>query len=126
MGKRFDQGWQRLKEIHQQGGEAVIASYQDLIPDLSRYIIEFAYGDIYSRPGLDLPQRQLLTIVCLLSQGGVDTELRVHLNTALNVGLSPETVLEALLHCIPYVGFPKVMEAVNIAREVFAERESAD
>ncbi|TDY37495.1 4-carboxymuconolactone decarboxylase [Alicyclobacillus sacchari] len=103
-------------------GERTIASFQDIAPDLGKYIIEFAYGDIYSRPGLDLKQRQLLTITCLTTQGDCEPELSVHINTGLNVGLTQTEIIEAILHCIPYVGFPRVMNAMTIAKKVFSER----
>lgn len=122
MNERFEQGWNLLKSIHEEGGEQTIASFQGISPDLGKYIIEFAYGDIYSRPGLDLKQRQLLTIACLTTQGDCKPELSVHINTGLNVGLTENEIVEALLHCIPYVGFPRVMNAITIAKEVFDKR----
>lgn len=122
MNDRFEQGWELLRRIHEQGGERTIASYRDIAPDLGKYIIEFAYGDIYSRAGLDLKQRQLLTIACLTTLGDCDPELSVHINTGLNVGLTRIEIVEALLHCIPYIGFPRVMNAMTIAKKVFSER----
>lgn len=121
MEDRFERGWELLRRIHEEGGERAIAFFQGVAPDLARYIIEFAYGDIYSRPGLDLKQRQLLTLACLVTQGDCEPELAVHLQTALNVGLTRDEVAEAILHCIPYVGFPRVMNAMTIARRVLAE-----
>ncbi|MCL6548010.1 MAG: carboxymuconolactone decarboxylase family protein [Alicyclobacillus sp.] len=122
MNERFERGWELLKAIHEEGGEGTIASFQDIAPDLGKYIIEFAYGDIYSRPGLDLKQRQLLTIACLTTQGNCEPELAVHINTCLNVGLTRLEIVEAMLHCIPYVGFPRVMNAITVAKRVFSQR----
>lgn len=122
VNERFEQGWELLKQIHAQAGERTIASFADIAPDLGRYIVEFAYGDIYRRAGLDLKQRQLLTIACLVALGDTGPELSVHLNTALNVGLTAQAIVEAILHCIPYVGFPRVMNAMTIAKEVLEAR----
>jgi 4-carboxymuconolactone decarboxylase len=94
----------------------------DIAPDLSRYVAEFAFGDLYSRPGLEPPQRQLLTIAALIALGDSRRQLRFHIEGALNVGVEPATIVETLLHCLAYVGFPRTVNAVGAAREVFAER----
>ena len=121
---RFQKGWELLRQVDNAGGEAVINSLSDVAPDLGRYIVEFAFGDIYAREGLSLQERELVTIASLLTAGGCEPQLRVHLNGGLNVGLPPEKIVEALIHCVPYVGFPRVLNAVATAREVFMTRES--
>jgi 4-carboxymuconolactone decarboxylase len=120
--ERFQQGWQRLMEVDAEGGERVIESLRDVAPDLGRYVVEFAFGEIYQRPGLDLRQRQLVTISALTTLGGAEPQLEVHVNAALNVGLTAREVVEAMLHCIPYTGFPRVLNAIFVAKRVFAER----
>lgn len=122
MENRYEQGWEKLREIDGEAGEAVIASLRDVAPDLGRYIIEFAFGDVYSRPGLSSKERQLVTIGALTTQGGCEPQLEVHINAALNVGISPKQVIEAIMHCIPYVGFPRVINAVKVGERVFAKR----
>lgn len=119
---RYEQGWRKLMEVDGEGGQRVIDSFGDIAPDLGRYVVEFAFGDIYSRPGLDLKQRQLVTLAALTAQGGCEPQLNVHLNAALNVGLTPAEIVEALMHCIPYTGFPRVLNAVFTAKKVFQER----
>jgi 4-carboxymuconolactone decarboxylase len=120
--ERFRRGWERLTEVDAEGGQRVIESLQDVAPDLGRYVVEFAFGDIYSRPVLDLRQRQLVTISALTTLGGAEPQLEVHVNAALNVGLSAREVVEAMLHCIPYTGFPRVLNAIFVAKRVFEER----
>ena len=120
--ERFQRGWQRLIEVDAEGGERVIESLKDTAPDLGRYVVEFAYGEIYQRPVLDLPQRQLITISALTTLGGAEPQLEVHINAGLNVGLSAREVVEAILHCIPYAGFPRVLNATFVAKRVFEER----
>lgn len=127
---RFQKGWELLRQVDDAGGEAVIDSLAGIAPDLGRYIVEFAFGDIYAREGLSLPllegqplqERELVTIASLLTAGGCEPQLRVHLNGGLNVGLAPEKIVEALIQCVPYVGFPRVLNAVATAREIFASR----
>jgi 4-carboxymuconolactone decarboxylase len=110
-------------EVDAAGGERVIESLQDIAPDLGRYVVEFAFGDIYQRPVLDLRQRQLVTIAALTTLGGAEPQLEVHVNAALNVGLTAREIVEAILHCIPYTGFPRVLNAIFVAKRVFAERD---
>lgn len=117
---RFQRGWELLKQVDNTGGEAVINSLSGIAPDLGRYIVEFAFGDIYARDGLSLQERELVSIASLLTASGCDPQLRVHLNGALNVGVAPEKIVETLIHCVPYVGFPRALNAVSAAKEVFA------
>jgi 4-carboxymuconolactone decarboxylase len=119
---RFGRGWERLMEVDAEGGERVIESLRDVAPDLGKYVVEFAYGEIYQRPVLDLRQRQLVTISALTTLGGAEAQLEFHVNAGLNVGLTAREVIEAILHCIPYVGFPRVLNAVLVAKRVFEKR----
>lgn len=119
---RFTQGMEQLKTIDGKGGENVIKSLEDIAPDLGKFIVEFAFGDIYTREGLTTEEREMITLSSLLTAGGCEPQLEVHINGALNVGISPEKVIETFLQCIPYTGFPKVLNAVFVAKKVFAER----
>ena len=119
---RFTQGMEQLKSIDGKGGENVIKSLEDIAPDLGKFIVEFAFGDIYTREGLTTEEREMITLSSLLTAGGCEQQLEVHIGGALNVGISPEKVIETFLQCIPYTGFPKVLNAVFAAKKVFAER----
>jgi 4-carboxymuconolactone decarboxylase len=121
--ERYQRGWQKLMEVDGEGGERVIESLKEIAPDLGKYVVEFAFGDIYSRKGLDLKQRQLVTIASLTTQGGCEPQLKVHIHAALNVGLTPNEVVEAITHCVPYTGFPKALNAIFVAKQVFEERK---
>ncbi|MDO5057377.1 MAG: carboxymuconolactone decarboxylase family protein [Lautropia sp.] len=117
-------GMARLNDIDGEAGEAVMKALADVAPDLGKYIIGFAFGEIYNRPALDLQQRELITLATLTAQGGCEKQLHVHLNAALNVGLSRKQIIECFIQCVPYVGFPKVLNAVFEAKAVFASREA--
>ena len=119
---RFTQGMEQLKTIDGKGGENVIKSLEDIAPDLGKFIVEFAFGEIYTRGGLTTEEREMITLSSLLTAGGCEPQLKVHINGALNVGISPEKVIETFLQCIPYTGFPKVLNAVFAAKKVFSER----
>lgn len=123
--ERVKRGVERLKEVDGSNGEQVIASLDGIAPDLGRYILEFAFGDVYCREGLALQEREIITIASLLTAGGCEQQLEVHINGALNVGIPPEKVIETFIQCIPYTGFPKVLNAVNVAKKVFTERNIA-
>ena len=120
--ERFEMGTEMLNKVDGHAGENVIASLENIAPDLGKFIIEFAFGDIYSRPSLTLQEREMITIVSLLTAGGCETQLEVHINGSLNVGIPPEKIIETFLQCVPYTGFPKVLNAVNVAKEVFSTR----
>lgn len=121
--ERFRRGWERLMEVDAEAGERVIENLQSVAPDLGRYVVEFAFGDIYTRSILDLRQRQLVTISALTTLGGAEAQLEVHVNAGLNVGLTAREIVEAMLHCVPYTGFPRVLNAIFVAKRVFEERK---
>lgn len=122
INERYENGWEKIMEVDGEGGKRVIESLKNIAPDLGRYVIEFAFGDIYTRQGISLQQKQLVTIASLTTQGGCEPQLNVHVNAALNVGLTPNAIVEAIIHCIPYTGFPRVLNAVFVAKQVFEER----
>ncbi|WP_238845188.1 carboxymuconolactone decarboxylase family protein [Nocardia terpenica] len=119
---RFRRGARILEEVNDVDAHRLLAAFADVAPHLGRYIVEFAYGDIYSRPGLD-PRRRELVVLGALTALGREPEVEIHLHSALNVGLTPVEIVEALVQVLPYAGFPPVQSAVMIARRVFAERD---
>lgn len=119
---RYARGWARLREIDGDAGERVVASLRGVAPDLGRYIIEFAFGDVYSRPGLGLREREIATVAALVALGTATPQLRVHLGAALNVGVTPAELVEVIVQMAVYAGFPAALNGVLTAREIFAER----
>ena len=93
-----------------------------LAPDLAEWIIDFSYGDVMARPGLDRRTRQLATIAALTSLGNAQPQLRVHIGGALNVGCKPQEIVEVILQMAVFAGFPAAINALNMAREVFKAR----
>ncbi len=119
---RFDIGWEKLKEIDGHAGENVISSLRKIAPDLAKYTIEFPFGDVYSRGGLDLKSREIATVAALTALGNAAPQLKVHIHGALNVGCSPEEVIEVIIQMAVYAGFPAALNAAFSAQEVFEER----
>ncbi|GEB76611.1 carboxymuconolactone decarboxylase family protein [Sporolactobacillus inulinus] len=103
---RYKIGLEKLSEVDGNAGDQVIESLKDVAPDLGRLIIEFTFADIYTRSVLDLKERERMTLSCLASIGGAENQLRVHINGALNVGVTAKEIVEVFIHCAVYVGFP--------------------
>lgn len=118
---RYDTGLARLAEIDGAAGENVIAALADVAPDLGRYVIEFGFGDIYSRPGLDLKSRELATIAALTALGHAQPQLAVHLHAALNVGCTQNEIIEVIIQMALYAGFPAALNAMFTVKAVFNE-----
>ncbi len=121
---RYARGWENLRTVDAEAGERVIKSLESIAPDLGRYVIEFAFGDIYARPGLDLQARQIATVAALTALGTATPQLKVHIHGALNVGLTRAQVLEVIIQMAVYAGFPAALNGIFAAKEVFAERDA--
>ena len=123
---RYQKGLDKLKELtvpdekRPTGHTDIGEGFKDVAPDLTKYVVEFAFGDIYARPGLDNKQKVLTTISALVAQG--TPQIGMHVVTGLNVGLSPDEIVGCIMHLIPYVGFPRALNALRVAQEVFAEQ----
>ena len=119
--ERYERGRRALAEIDGDAGEAVIDSLADIAPDFARYLLEFPFGDIYSRPGLDLRSREVATIAALTAMGTAAPQLKVHIRAGLNVGLNREEVIEIIMQMAVYAGFPAALNGLAVAREAFAD-----
>lgn len=124
---RYEKGIKKIQEFtvshndkNLTGEMEIGEAFKDIAPDLSKYVVEFAFGDIYSRPGLDNKQKVLTTIAGLVAQGM--PQIEIHINSGLNVGLTPEEIVGCIMHLLPYTGFPRVLNALNVAEKVFEER----
>ena len=121
---RYQRGLAKLREIDGQAGEHVVASLDGIAPDFARYLIEFPFGDIYSRPGLDLRSREIAVVAALTALGNAAPQLKVHLRAALNVGVTREETVEVLMQMAVYAGFPAALNGLAAAREVFAAMDA--
>lgn len=116
---RFERGARALHAIDGEGGDAVVTALADIAPDFARYLIEFPFGDIYGRPGLDLRAREIATIAALTAMGNATPQLKVHLAAGLNVGLSRDEIVEVIMQMAVYAGFPAALNGLFAAKEVF-------
>jgi 4-carboxymuconolactone decarboxylase len=123
MEDRYSRGLAKLNEIDGAQGQRVVDSLKDIAPDFARYLIEFPFGDIYSRPGLDLKSREIAVVAALTALGNAAPQLKVHVHGALNVGCTREEIVEVMMQTAVYAGFPAALNGLFAAKEVFAERE---
>jgi 4-carboxymuconolactone decarboxylase len=120
--RRREHGLEVLARIDGHAGQAVIDALAGISPALGHHVAAFAFGDIYDRPALDPRSRQLVTIGVLTALGGCEPQLKVHIGAALNVGLTREEIVEAILHASVYCGFPRALNATFAARDAFSDR----
>lgn len=123
--ERYARGWAKLKEVDGQAGENVIESLKDIAPDFARLIIEFPFGDIYSRPGLDLKVRELAVVAALTAMGNAAPQLKVHIHGARNVGCTRQEIVEVIMQMAVYAGFPAALNGLFAAKEIFSQEAPA-
>lgn len=119
--ERYTRGMRQLHAVDGEPGVEVVAQLARSFPDFAALLVEYPFGDIYSRPGLGLREREIATLAALCALGNAERQLRVHVSAALHVGCSPVEIVEVLMQMSVYAGFPAALNGLNIAREVFAE-----
>lgn len=119
---RRTRGLRTLSEITGESGSAVVDSLREIAPDLAEWIIDFSYGDVMSRPGLDRRSRQFATIAALTALGNAQPQLKMHITGALKAGCTPQEIVEVILQMAVFAGFPAAINALTVARDVFTSR----
>jgi 4-carboxymuconolactone decarboxylase len=122
---RFDRGLATMRKMFGPGIDSALNSLEATSPGLARCLVEFPFADVYTRPGLDLKTREMLTVAALTVLGYPQAELKDHIRGALNVGCTPDQILEIILQMAVYAGFPAALEAVKTAASVFGESAEA-
>ncbi len=120
--ERYEKGLETLSKISGHAAQRVNDLLNDICPDMARFVIEFPYGDIYSRPGLDMKSRELITIASLTTLGYAKDQLKAHVDNALNVGCTKEEIIEVILQMAIYAGFPAALNGLFAAKETFEEK----
>ncbi len=118
---RYEKGKKTLESIQEKSVEEIFKELDDIAPDLSRFVIEYPYSEIYTREELDLKTREICTVTALTVLGTIP-QLKEHINAALNVGNTPAEIVEIIIQMSAYCGFPKSINAMMAAKEVFKER----
>ena len=120
---RYRRGKDILERINPEGLERIDENLKDIAPDMARLVVEFPYGDVYSRPGLDLKTRELATVAALTALGNCPLQLKSHINGALNAGCARGEVVEVIIQMAVYAGFPAALNGLYAAKDVFKERD---
>jgi 4-carboxymuconolactone decarboxylase len=111
---RRERGLARLAELNDEpGGEEFLAN----LGDLGDLTVDFAFGDVHSREGLPVRERELVIVAVLSTLGGLEPQVRAHLRAARAVGVSDRELEETIIQIAPYAGFPRAINALKILRE---------
>lgn len=124
MSEKFDRGCQKMNEIMEGGDKRLLNGLGSVAPDLAKYVLEFVFGDVYSREGLNLKTKQMLTVTTLATLGNAKPQLAYHIHAALNIGVTEQEIIDIMTHISAYAGFPAAINGVNTAKEVFTERQA--
>lgn len=119
--ERYERGLAKLREIYGAQAQTLVIALGDVTPDLSRYVVEFAFGDIHCRTGLSLKSREIATVAALTVLGTAPSQLRAHIQAALNVGCTQPEIVEVILQMALYAGFPATINGMHAAKDVFQE-----
>lgn len=120
---RFEKGLETFRQITGDVGEKFVERLRDISPDFADYLIEFPFGVVYSRPGLDIRTRELITLAALTTLGNADTEVRAHIKVALSNRVSRNEIIEVFIQMSVYAGFPAAINSLLIAKEIFDEQQ---
>ena len=115
---RFEKGLALQKEIF---GDMIDTMYQESPANqlhIQKYLSANCFGDYYTRKGLDIKTRELLTFSMVLSLGGCEPQLKGHIQGNLNVGNDKEVLLSIVTQLLPYVGYPRTLNAIRCLNEV--------
>jgi len=118
---RFEKGLAVQKEIF---GDLIDKMYKDAPEDqihIQRFLSANCFGDYYTRTGLDVKTRELLTLSMLIALGGTEAQMKGHIQGNVNVGNDKKTLLSLMTQLLPYVGYPRALNAIRCLNEVIPE-----
>ncbi|EDL64329.1 carboxymuconolactone decarboxylase family protein [Bacillus sp. SG-1] len=122
MNERLSKGLEAVEEYAGSEALTVLEGIKQFSPSFYHMMLEFGFGDVYTRPNLDFQQRNLIVLSSLITQGASE-QLPVHFHAAIKAGLTPDQILEVILHSIPYAGFPKSLSALMTAKKFFEDHQ---
>lgn len=124
MNKRYHRGFKTLSRINASAGQTLLKKLAKVSPDMAKFVFEYAFGDIYSRKGLSIKTRELLTIASLTTLGYPQEELKAHVFNALNAGCRRKEIIEVILQMSVYAGFPAAINGLMTAQSAFDENKN--
>ncbi len=118
---RLPDGIAAQKSIFGEHIDAMCAAAPENQKNIQDYLSAYCFGDFYTRKFLTIPERELLTFAILVAQGGGEPQVKAHVGGNAAVGNSKETLLAALTVCLPYIGFPRTLNALGCVNEILPE-----
>lgn len=115
---KYEQGQARIQDVIGDKYKAIIENLSSVSPDFANYVMEFVYGDVYSRPGFSDKNRELAAVACMIGQGNTGLPLKAHMQAMLNVGWKKEEVIELINFLSVYAGFPSCVDALLLLKDV--------
>ena len=115
---RFDKGLETQVSMY---GDAILAAHSNAAPNqkhIQNFLSANCFGDFYTRKGLDLKTRELLTFIMIISLGGAEPQAIAHANANIKMGNSKDMMLEAVTQCLPYIGYPRTLNAITIINNI--------
>lgn len=115
---RYEKGSEYLSQLDANQEQLLKETFDNFSPKLVRFVIEYGYGDIYSRESLDKRYRQIATIAALTTQGNASSQLNFHIRAGLNIGLTKDEIKEVMLLMSVYAGFPAAINGMNVLKDL--------
>jgi 4-carboxymuconolactone decarboxylase len=122
----LERGIKKINELIPGGDKGVIKGLGEVAPDMADYVLKYIFGELYSREGLELKIKQMLTITTLATLGNAKPQLSYHINAALNIGITRQEIIDIMIHISGYAGFPASLNGIATAKEVFKERDEKE
>jgi 4-carboxymuconolactone decarboxylase len=119
MDERYKRALETVAKINGPGSDRIAEALGEIAPDFHQLIMSFAYGDINSRPQLDLKSREIATIAALTVMGNARPQLEAHIVGGLNIGLTREEIVEIIMQMAVYGGVPVALNGLMAARKAF-------
>lgn len=121
--KRYQQGIETLEKLTGDASQAVVKNIESFSPEFGKMMIEFGFGEIYGRKAFSLKEQEIITLTSLISQGAGERQLMFHYKAALHVGMTKDEIIEIIIHCAAYAGFPKASFAMEVLQQVIGEEK---
>ncbi len=118
---RFARGLAILQAIDPDQAVRILSGIGEIAPDFAAYLVEYAFGDIGSRPGLDLKQRELVAVSALAAMGAAEPQLKARLHGALKLGWTQGELVEILMQISVHAGFPAAINALAALSDVVSQ-----
>lgn len=115
---RFDKGLETQVSMY---GDAILTAHSNAAPNqkhIQNFLSANCFGDFYTREGLDLQTRELLTFIMIVSLGGAEPQAIAHANANIKMGNSKDMLIEAVTQCLPYIGYPRTLNAITIINNI--------